>query len=161
MEQPKWHALVCAGIRWRHAKQPARAIECLTQSIEITRRMPELREETGTNLNYLADLYLQEGMLTEAENAIRQALGMRLGSPGPGRDFAMDDFLILATVLSKQGRHQEAVEAGEKGLAMYRRFHGYFNPLVREVRQRVKELKQNRAQAKKSSRGLAPVKQVG
>jgi tetratricopeptide (TPR) repeat protein len=161
MEPPRWHTLAMQGMRLRRAKQPARAIECLKQSIEITRQLPELADETRINLNYLADLYLQEGMLAEAEAAIRQTLEMRPEHSGREWDQAMDDYLILAKVLSKQGRHQEAVEAGEKGLALYRQFHGYFDPLVREVRQRVKELKQNRAQAKREDRRRSPVKQAG
>ena len=153
MQPPKWQSLAMKGMRMRHAKQPVLAIECLTQSIEITRQAPELFDETRINLNYLADLYLQEGMLAEAEAAIRQTLEMRPDSSGREWDQAADDFLILAKVLSKQGRHQEAVEAGEKGLAMYRRFYGFFNPLVREVRAMVKELKQNRAGPKERIAG--------
>jgi hypothetical protein len=58
---------MCAAVRWRRLKKPAQAIECLVQAIELTRQAPDLSRETGSMLNYLADLYLQEGQLAQAE----------------------------------------------------------------------------------------------
>src|SRR5438270_10109925 len=103
MAQATWHALMCAAVRWRRLKKPAQAIECRVQAIEMTRQSPDLSRETGSMLNYLADLYLQEGQLAQAEAAIRRALQANLSLPGAERSLSADDFMILAKVLSKQG----------------------------------------------------------
>ena len=66
MAQAPWHALKCEAVRWRWLKKPAQAIDCLVQAIEMTRQSPDLSRETGSLLNYLADLYLQEGQLAQA-----------------------------------------------------------------------------------------------
>jgi hypothetical protein len=73
MAQATWQALKCEAVRWRRLKEPAQAIECLVQATEMTRQSPDLSRETGSMLNYLADLYLQEGQFLKAETAIRQA----------------------------------------------------------------------------------------
>src|SRR5208282_5294383 len=112
MAQATWHALKCDAVRWRRLKKPAQAIECLVQAIELTQQSPDLSRETGSLLNYLADLYLQEGQLAQAEAAIRRALQAHLSLPAPERGLAADDFMILAKVLSRQARHREAYEAG-------------------------------------------------
>src|SRR4051812_10661850 len=71
MAQATWHTLKCEAVRWRRLKKSARAIECLLQAIEMTQESPDLSRETGSMLNYLADLYLQEGQLAQAEATIR------------------------------------------------------------------------------------------
>src|ERR1700730_1466367 len=114
MAQATWHALKCEAVRWRQLKNPAHAIECLIRALEITRQSPDLCRETGSMLNYLADLYLQEGQLVQAEAAIRRALQTNLSLPGPERSLGADDFMILAKVLSRQARHREAYEAGSQ-----------------------------------------------
>src|SRR5438132_11525553 len=108
MAQATWHVLKCEAVRWRRLKQPAQAIECLVQAIEMTRQSPDLSPETGSMLNYLADLYLQEGQLAQAEATIRCALHTNLALPGPERSLGADDLMILAKVLSRQARHREA-----------------------------------------------------
>jgi tetratricopeptide (TPR) repeat protein len=151
MPQPKWLALALEGVRWRKAGQPARAIECLKQSIEITRQLPDLSKETRTQLNYLADVYLQEGLLDQAEFAIRQALKNRFGLPAADQTLAADDFMIIAKVLSKQGRHREALEAGSHGLAMFKRDFASNDPFFGQIKRMVQQLRQNLAQAKASN----------
>src|SRR6267143_2499333 len=95
MAQATWHALMCEAVRRRRRKQPAQAIECLVQAIEMTWQAPDLSRQTGAMLNYLADLYLQEGQLAQAEAAIRRALQTNLSLPGPERSLGADDFMIL------------------------------------------------------------------
>jgi tetratricopeptide (TPR) repeat protein len=158
MAQATWHALQCEGIRWRRAKDPARAIECLTQAIEITQRSPELSRETGTLLNYLADSYLQQGLLPQAELAIRRAIENRRLLPTSEPTLCANDLTILGEVLSKQGKHQEALQAGIQGLALFRQQYGVDDDFVRRIEEMVKQLGRNGAQAeasKKDGAGLA------
>ena len=144
MAQATWHALMCEAVRWRRLKKPAQAIECLVQAIEITRQTPDLARETGSLLNYLADLYLQEGQLVQAEAAIRRALQTNLSLPGPERSLGADDFMILAKVLSRQARHREAYEAGSQALASFRQQLGIHDKFIAQIEEIVLELKRNR-----------------
>jgi tetratricopeptide (TPR) repeat protein len=146
MVQATWHALKCDAVRWRRLKQPAKAVECLLQAIEMTQQSPELARETGTLLNYLADLYLHEGQLAQAEAAIRRALQIHPGFPGPERGLGADDLMILAKVLSRQARHREAFEAGSQALASYRRQLGDHDRFIAQIEQMVEELRRKREQ---------------
>jgi tetratricopeptide (TPR) repeat protein len=140
----KWHALKCDAVRWRQLKKPAQAIDCLVQAIAMTRQAPDLSRETGSLLNYLADLYLQEGQLPQAETTIRQALQIHLGLSGPDRNLEADDLMILAKVLSGQARHREAYEAGSQALASFRQQLGTRDPFLTEVEEMVEELRRKR-----------------
>jgi tetratricopeptide (TPR) repeat protein len=141
MAQATWHALKCEAVRQRRMKEPVQAIECLTQAIEIAQQSPELSRETGSMLNYLADLYLQEGQLAEAEAAIRRALQTNLSLPGPERSLAADDLMILAKVLSRQARHREAYQAGSQALASFRQRLGKQDKFIAQIEQMVEELR--------------------
>ena len=144
MAQVTWHALKCEAVRWRRLKKPAQAIECLVQAIEMTRQSPDLSRETGSMLNYLADLYLQEGQLAQAEVAIRRALQTNLSLPGPERSLGADDFMILAKVLSRQARHREAYEAGSQALASFRQQLGTHDKFIAQIEEMVEELRRKR-----------------
>jgi tetratricopeptide (TPR) repeat protein len=88
-------------------------------------------------LNYLADLYLQEGQLAQAEAAIRESLQTRpAADPCSG-----SDLMILAKVLSKQGRHRDAYEAGRKALRAFRQRVGTDTEFFRQTAERVDELR--------------------
>ena len=143
MPQPQWQQLTFEGIRWRKAKQPQRAIECITQSIEITRQSPDLARETATSLNYLSDVYLQEGLLALAEDTIRQAIQTRLSLAPEERSLVANDLSILGEVLSKQGRHREALEAGSQGLELFQQDYGTGDSFVRQIEEMVEQLRQN------------------
>jgi tetratricopeptide (TPR) repeat protein len=143
MAQARWHALKCEAVRWRRLKNPAQAIECLIRAVEITRQSPDLTRETGSMLGYLADLYLQDGQLAQAEAAIREALQNGLSLPAAERGLGADDFMILAKVLSKQGRHQEAYEAGSQALASFRKQFGTHDKFFGQIQEMVEELRHN------------------
>jgi tetratricopeptide (TPR) repeat protein len=144
MAQAAWHALMCDAVRWRRLKKPVEAIDCLVQAIALTQQAPELSREAGSLLNYLADLYLQEGQLAQAEATIRQALQKHLCLPGPERSLGADDFMILAKVLSRQGRHREAYEAGSQALASFRQQSGTPDKFLAQIQEMVDELKRKR-----------------
>ena len=95
-------------------------------------------------LNYLADLYLQEGQLAQAEAAIRRALQTNLSLPDPERSLGADDFMILAKVLSRQARHREAYEAGSQALALFRQHLGTHDKFIAQIEEMVEELRRNR-----------------
>src|SRR4051812_473255 len=133
MAQATWHALKCEAVRLRRLKEPARAIECLVRAIELTQQSPDLSRETRSLLNYLADLYLQEGQLAQAVAAIRRALQTTLSLPDPERSLGADDFMILAKVLSRQARHREAYEAGSQALSLFRQRLGTHDKFIAQI----------------------------
>jgi hypothetical protein len=92
-------------------------------------------------LNYLADLYLQEGQLAQAEAAIRQALQTNLNLPGTERGLAADDFMILAKVLNSQARHTEAYDAGCQALALFQKQLGTHDQFIAQIEEIVEGLK--------------------
>jgi tetratricopeptide (TPR) repeat protein len=144
MAQATWHSLKCEAVRLRRRKEVAQAIERLLRAIEITEQAPDLSRETGPMLNYLADLYLQEGRITLAETAIRRALQANLSLPAPECSAAADDFMILARVLSGQARHREAYEAGSEGLTLFRQYLGTHDKFIAQIEAMVEELRRNR-----------------
>jgi tetratricopeptide (TPR) repeat protein len=154
MAQAQWQSLQGEAVRWRRAKEPDRAIDCLTRAITLTRQSPDLARETGTLLNYLADVYLQEGVLDQAELTIRQALQSRKDLPASEQNLAADDLMILAKVLNKQGRHREAVEAGSQALALFEKFPGADDEFISQIKELLKRFRQDLAQAKAGDRGL-------
>jgi hypothetical protein len=129
-----WHELRMQAIAFRHAGLPGPAIEALTQAIALARPTPELTECVGTMLNYLADLYLSQGLLTEAEATIREAMGYRIDMGG--------DLMILAKVMHQQGRQDEAIQTGRQALGIYKRELGWRSDYVRAVKQLVASFKQ-------------------
>jgi tetratricopeptide (TPR) repeat protein len=147
MAQPTWHTLKCDAVRWRRLNKPQQAIACLVQAIQITEQAPDLARETGALLNYLADTHLQEGELEQAEAAIRRALQVHLGLPGPERGLEADDLMILARVLSRQARRREAYEAGRKALASFRRQPGAQKKFIAQIEGIVQELRHESEQA--------------
>jgi tetratricopeptide (TPR) repeat protein len=157
MTLPEWQRLDGEAIRWKYAKQHARAIDCQIKALEILRELPAQVEEVGTSLNYLAFLYLQDGQLAQAESTLREALEWRLRLPAEQRHLAAEDYMMLADVLSKQGRHEEALEAGQHGLALHQSREPK-NGYDRKVKEVVKQLKRNLADAQKRERKarLAP-----
>lgn len=146
MAQATWHALKCEAVRWRRTKNPAHAIECLIRAIELTRQEPDLSRETASMLNYLADLYLQEGQLAQAEAAVREALqnNLRRSPVEPGQ--GADDVMLLAKVLSKQGRHREAYEAGNRAMALFGQQIGAGPKFFRQIEELVEEFRQKATQ---------------
>jgi hypothetical protein len=94
-------------------------------------------------LNYLADLYLQEGQLAQAEVAIRGALQNNLSFPTAEHNLGADDLVILAKVLSKQGRHQEAYVAGRQALASFRHQCGTHGKFFGQIKEIVEQLRHN------------------
>ncbi len=92
----EWQKLDSRAISLRHAGRVAEAIVLLTQAIELARPNAALGAETGSMLNYLADVYLAEGMLTEAETAIRDAMHYEAE---PGNGITAANLMILAKVM--------------------------------------------------------------
>lgn len=158
MAQPQWLALELEGMRWRRAKQYARAIGCLTQSLEIIRSDPSKVEDTAGILNYLGIVYLEAGLLELAEATIREALQAIFTLPKEEHYRAGGDYLNLANALSKQGRHREAYEAGKQSLGYFRMVHTWNEPYYRAKKAYVKELRRNLARAENQLEILIPLR---
>lgn len=151
MARPNWQSLQGEAIRWKFLKQYSRAIECLIQALEITQHSDDLLDETATTLNYLASIYLEAGQLAQAEAAIREALEKRSRLPADRQELVASDYMMLSTVLSLLGRHAEALDAGEKGFALHRK--NIDSPkYVKQIKERVEQLKRNLAEAEKRER---------
>jgi tetratricopeptide (TPR) repeat protein len=116
-----WRTLENLAIHHRVRGRPAEAIPYMEQAIAMTRGKSDLAAETATMLNYLAGLYLSEGMLDKAEATIRDAL------PRTAADTTnyADNLLVLAEILHKQNRQREATDAGREGLRLVRQEYGW------------------------------------
>jgi tetratricopeptide (TPR) repeat protein len=125
-------------------KNPAQAITCLIQAVEMTQQLPDLSRETASMLNYLADLYLQEGQLAQAEAAIRRAVQINLALPGAERTLGADDLMILAKVLSRQARHREAHKAATQALALFRQQQEADDEFITQMEEMVEEFGRKR-----------------
>jgi tetratricopeptide (TPR) repeat protein len=136
IETATWHSLNTMAIHRRHDGDLTGAIASLQKAIAMTRDLPELARETSTMLNYLADIYLTEGSLDQAEETIRQALERTVAEPL----FFADNLLILAKILHKCGRHPESLEAAHEGLRIVRKEYGRTHGYTINVEALVKEM---------------------
>ena len=91
-------------------------------------------------LNYLADVFLSEGSLEQAETTIRQALERTATEPL----FFADNLLILAKILHKLGREQEMIESAHEGLCLVRREYGREHGYTARVELMVQQLTSER-----------------
>lgn len=121
IETNTWRSLESLAVRQRVRGHPAEAIAYMEQAITMTRGTPELQEETATMLNYLADTYLQEELLDQAEATIREAIQLTVAQPMSHAD----NLLILASILHKKHRQHEAEQAGREGLRLVRQEYGW------------------------------------
>ena len=110
----------------------------------MTETSPDLSGETGSLLNYLGDLSLQEGQLTQAGATIRRALQIHLSLASPECGLGAEDLMILAKVPSRQGRDREAYEAGCQALASFRQQLGSRARFIARVEGTVEELGRKR-----------------
>ena len=134
----RWQELKSEGTFFWRAGHAAPAIERLTQAMELARPVPGLSVHTNHMLNYLAHIYLSEGMLAEAERTIREAIRheteAKLEPSGANR-------MILANVLHQQGRCKEAVRAGKEALAIHRNELGWGGDFARQTKKIVASFK--------------------
>lgn len=121
---PDWQALSSSAITRRHRGDLRGAIEDMTQAIRLSRTVPALAKETATDLNYLADMYVECDAIAEAETAIREAIELsRPRFPG----LLADNLLGLAVIQRLKGEHREAVASAEEARRLYQqqgRSHG-------------------------------------
>jgi tetratricopeptide (TPR) repeat protein len=138
IQLPRWQELSSRATHLRRAGVAVQAIDLLIRAIELTKPKPELTNDTGDMLNYLADTYLQEGMLIEAESTIREAMQYENGRGGP---ITACNLMILAKVMHEQGRCDEAVRTGKQALALRRRELGWRNDYYRQSKKVVASFK--------------------
>jgi tetratricopeptide (TPR) repeat protein len=128
----EWQALTTSAIRRKQAGDVTGAITDMENSLSLMRGVPDLVKQIATNLNYLADLLLREGLIDRAEATIREASEL---SRGLDPVFHADNLLILAEILSRKQIHREAIAAAEEALSLYRKHYGDFPERVTQVEQ--------------------------
>lgn len=108
---PDWQSLRSSAIARRHSGDVCGAISDLSKAISLIRTVPSLAEHSSTDLNYLADMYLECGALPEAEAAIREAIALaRPRFPG----LLATNLRGLALVQMRKGEYREALASAEE-----------------------------------------------
>ena len=119
---PKWQLLKGEAMILRRAGRIEMAIERMLQSIEATKAIPALAERVVVSLNYLADMYLSQNLLADAEAAIREALQRERELPQCWVGKFADNTMILAKVRHRRGDCKEALRLGKEAFAIYKKF---------------------------------------
>ena len=119
----EWQRLTGAAIWHRQAGDFDAAISAMLKAIDLTKAVPKLSEQTAISLNYLADLYLLEGAISQAEETIREAIAQ-------SRDryplLLAANLWILAGIQLQENEFDEALESAEKARNLYQqRAHSY------------------------------------
>jgi tetratricopeptide (TPR) repeat protein len=116
-----WQALSSSAIARRHRGDIHGAIEDLTKAISLARTIPNFAKETSVDLNYLANLYLEDNAIGEAEIAMREAI--ELSRPLYPSLLACN-LCGLATIQWLKGEYREALASAEEALDLYQQ-EGY------------------------------------
>lgn len=112
-----WQSLSSSAIARRHEGDIRGAIEDMLEAIRLSRAVPDLAKETATDLNYLADMYLECEAIAEAETTIREAIELsRPRFPG----LLADNLLGLAEIQRRKGEQREALASTEEARRLYR-----------------------------------------
>ena len=153
---PRWQELSSQATYYHRSGLSWRGIDPMTEAIDLLRQETGHTDQLASKLNYLAIMLLHVGRLTEAEAAIREAMDYEGGRSGQIR---ATNLMVLADVLHRQGRQDEAVRTGKRALRLFRRALGWGNELYRKYKQMVADLKRpsvpQPAPAEKAGRGAA------
>lgn len=87
----------------------------MKEAIDLLRQEPGLADQLAVKLNYLANMLLAVGQLTEAEADVREAMQIEQECGRPASD---SNLMTLAMILHRQGRCDEAVRLGKQALAL-------------------------------------------
>lgn len=131
-----WKVLKDAAIFRKHTGDVYGAIEAMTKAICLTRTLPILSKETANNLNYLADLYLTNNAIDQAEKAIRESIALsRSAYPA----LVPDNLWILAGIQSRRAEYREALCSAEEARQLYQQEgHSYGVAQAEELIERIK-----------------------
>ncbi|HEX3148296.1 MAG TPA: tetratricopeptide repeat protein [Gemmataceae bacterium] len=154
--RPPWHKFWSDAIYFKHSGEVPRAIELLSQAVELLRREPALTDELGVKLNSLAHMLLTVGRLTDAEAAARESMEIEIRQHESVSD---SNLMTLARILHQQGRCDEAVRLGKQALVMRRKNVGWWSDYYRQSKKVVASFKtspvQKPVQAETVSSGAA------
>jgi tetratricopeptide (TPR) repeat protein len=113
---PEWQALTGLAIRRKYTGDIEGAIEALLKAIALMRTLPLLIKERATNLNYLADLYLEKNATEKAEEVLRESINLsRPEYPG----LLADNLWILAGIEHRKGDCRAALASAEEAQHLY------------------------------------------
>jgi hypothetical protein len=73
-------------------------------------------------------------MLLEAETAVREALRRDYAEATSSRTAFADNLMILAKVLHRQGKNDDALLKGKQALSIYKKCLGWKSELVRQTK---------------------------
>jgi tetratricopeptide (TPR) repeat protein len=131
-----WQYLQSAAVYRKHTGDLDGAIEALVKAISLMRTVPALSEETATNMNYLADLYLTKNAADQAERAVREAI--ELSRPRFPYLLAAN-LLILGGIQSRKGERREALASAEEARHLYQQQgHSHGVAQAEELIERIK-----------------------
>ena len=111
-----WKALKGSAIYRKHTGDIQGAIDAMVKSIDFTKSVPELANESAMNLNFLADLYMLGNAFEKAETTLRESIALaRPNFPV----LLADNLLGLGAILSQKGCYVNALVSAEEALDLY------------------------------------------
>jgi tetratricopeptide (TPR) repeat protein len=153
---PLWLKLSSDATYYHRAGLTGRGIGPMKEAIDLIRQEPRLADELAVKLNYVANMLLAVGQLTEAEAAVREAMQIEQERGKPASD---SNLMTLAMILHQQGRCDEAVRLGKQALAILRTYHGWLSDYYRQSKRMVASFKKppipKPAPAEPAGRGAA------
>ena len=153
---PPWHKLWSDAVHYKWLGQIPRAIEVLTEAIDLLRQHRARSDQLAVKLNSLAHMLRDVGRLAEAEAAVREAMEIETRQRGSASD---SNLMTLAMILHQQGRCDEAVRLGKQALAKLRKYLGWRSDYYRQSKKMVASFKKPPApmpvEAEQAGRGAA------
>ena len=127
------------------------------EAIPIQREILELAQQSGpvrdisNAWNMLSHLLQQNGQLSEAETAARQALSTYANESLPRLETLATYEMKLAWILAEQRRFEEAVPFGELAIEHFSDFHDQQSDFLKARKNDVDSMKLHRHAAKRQS----------
>lgn len=153
---PHWLKLSSDATYYHRAGLTARGLDPMKEAIDLLRQEPKLADQLAVKLNYLANMLLAVGQLTEAETAVREAMQIEQGY---GKLASDSNLMTLAKILHQQGRCDEAVRLGKQALALKGKYIDRRSEYYRQSKKMVESFKKppitKPAEAEPTGRGAA------
>ncbi len=148
-----WQYLQSAAIYRKHTGDLDGAIEAMVKAITLMRKVTTLSEETATNLNYLADLYLTKNATEQAYEALREAIELsRPHFPG----LLAANLRGLAEIQRQKGEYREALASAEEARQLDQQLGDSYGvtraeELIKEIKPHLSEEPPNRSLQRESA----------
>jgi tetratricopeptide (TPR) repeat protein len=135
---PRWQELSSQASYYHRSGLSWRGIDPMNEAIELLRQETGLTNQLAVKLNYLANMFLATGRLTEAEGAVREAIQIETGC---GKSASDSNLMTLAKILHQQGRCADAVRVGKQALALRRKYLDWRSDYYRQSKKLVASFK--------------------